>query len=384
MLPKNNIDITSTQYFRPTSLSIESLFYGLQALKNPPPLFKQLGLDLHYFEFSSPESDNKDRRPQGVTKKGDYIINSWYFTNDATSTNKDKCKLTIADTNTNAYVNVVPVERNSAGKYEGITSHAGGITIVGDYLYMVDKIGSDKGMRVFSLNNILEVNKNTQDIATDASSFILDYSYMLPEVGVFTVDTPSNVNLSYLSVAMIDNTSYFLTGNFYKSDESKYNAGGKSMMWLFPINTNGPSFPFIDTTAKTYQIEPMYPSGEHKNKTVSRIQGATITDNVLMISRSWADKSYQLIGIEYSRDIRKLDDYKTDKISEYFDGTDTSPENNNAKNWLVGCENLHHDRETGNLYTVTEFKPDYRSSPGRRNYYVDYDSVKALINQPPS
>lgn len=329
------------------------------------------GLHLSTLAFTGSDLTKDTRRPQGIALMDQYVINSWYFTDKSTSW-KNNCKLTITDTVKGQYFNLVPVQLSaSSSKYKHIDSHAGGLTIIDHYLYMVDNYDSEttQVIRIFDLNKI--VLRNNNDIQS-GEKFIKEYVYLLPEVDRIVVDTDNDFNLSYLSTATINGKKYFLTGNFYMNT-TDYKKGGKSHILLLPIKDNPNSFSTIDTSKVRKTISPQYPPGTNHGNTVSRIQGAIVSENTLIISRSYSNQTNQLLILEY-------DDILTDNptLKGFFSGTNTDQHNYNNKNWLVGCEDLCYDQKTGDIYTVTEFRESLRGS-GRKIYSGKFSDFMGLI-----
>jgi len=316
-------------------------------------------LPLNRLKFVGNDQEKASRRPQGITQKGRYIFNSWYF-RDGHVLNltkyEDNCKLSVIDTQDNSFVNLVPVQLDDTGnKFVHIDSHAGGIDILGNHLYLA----GGKYIRVFDLSKLYRVKECEAKIKSN-QKFIREYTYMIPEVGRMEFETPGNVGLAYLSIATIKSKKYFLVGNFYSEAKSlknlklveKYKKGGKSMMWLLPAKVS----PFIrgeaSETQSFHQIDPLFPSGSEKDSSVSRIQGAMLQGNTLIMNRSFAKGTMQLLAVEYD-DILKST--RSDKVKKYFSGTTRSPLKHEPKNWVYGCEDLTLTSDN-KILTVSEFK----------------------------
>jgi hypothetical protein len=92
------------------------------------------------------------------------------------------------------------------------------------------------------------------------------------------------------------------------------------------------------------QIEPLFPSGPNMGQPVTRIQGAVLTDNnVLIMSRSWSTATKQLLAM------------KLDNPAAFFSGTAADPKSHCETNWLYGCECLAYGSDPNTLITITEF-----------------------------
>lgn len=331
-----------------TSITVDAVFAKNNILIKGQNSTKTSLVVLDKFKFG--ENEQKEtRRPQGVANYGKYVITSWYFTDKSDGYAKN-CKLTVTDVNKGSYFNIVPVtfHDTQTTKFKHIDSHAGGLTVIGHYLYMAD----GDAILIFDLDKIYPiVNKPDQTIATD-QNFIYEYSYMIPQVGKIDFKTTSGAKAAYLSLTEINSQKYFVVGNFYSEVKDTYNKGGKSMVWLLPVQENVYPFASIKVNKQTNEytcIIPLFPSGFEKNKTVTRIQGALIMDNVLLLNRSWSVETYQLIVMKYS-DILVA---SSANLESYFSGTKGNKLSYDNKNWLYGCEDLEY--YNGRVWTATEF-----------------------------
>ncbi|PAJ73236.1 hypothetical protein CJF42_16755 [Pseudoalteromonas sp. NBT06-2] len=224
-----------------------------------------------------------------------------------------------------------------------------------------------RAIRVFDLRLILDRSACSSYISSD-QSFVNEYTYMLPEVGRILIDTPLNAPLSYLSTTEINNVPYFLTGNFYSEKKSKYSQGGEAMIWLLPMSNvkTSADFAFVAPDASCYEIKPVFPSGDEKGDTVTRIQGAAfVNNNLLIVNRSYSDKTKQLQVLQYQK-MPTSSGFDATQLNGFFSGTESNPNSYQHKNWLYGCEDLCIDKgisqesEINYLYTVTEFA-DHRN-----------------------
>ncbi len=364
-------DVTSavnTAFSGRTSKTIAQVFSEGDALQNGVNSTTTKLVSLNKFKFNLNEQKNT-RRPQGLANFGNYLIHGWYFT--AESTWEDNCKLTISDLSQGKYFNVVPVQFHAtqAGKFRHIDSHASGLTVIDHYLYMANSAS----ILVFDLNKIYKIIKPSDPDVASGQNFIYEYTFMLPQVGEIIFDTDSGAKASYLSLTQIDSVNHFVVGNFYSTVSSSYSSGGKSMIWVLPATNTNYSFPTIQTnTSRIYpQIDPVFPSGDETGQELTRIQGAVVKDNVLIMNRSYQDDTYQLIVIRYANIFAD-----PLVITDFFAGTTSSPHGYNNKNWLYGCEDMEY--YNGRVYTVTEFPEGLYGD--RANYSGTYTSFINLMD----
>lgn len=262
--------------------------------------------------FSGDNQSSDTRRPQGVACYGEYIITSWYFRSGIHTGN---CKLTI--TNADGWTKDVCPVRLQGTKYRHIDSHAGGLAVVGHFLYLADS--TSNSLRVFDLRCFFARQPNT-NVVELSDGFANTYSHLLPEVGQIFVDF--GANLSHVSA----NSTHLILGNFYDAANPEYMAGGRSMVWELPI-VAGADFSEVG-------------QGTLHEPGFDRIQGALIVDGVMILSRSWSAQTMSLVVQHIAS-------------GETFSGTESDPETHNEANWLYGCEGLAIQGD--NLITVTEF-----------------------------
>lgn len=331
-----------------TPMTIDALFAKSKVLITGAnvPYLKLVKLNQFIFGLNE---QKETRRPQGIANYGKYVVTSWYFTDESDAFAKS-CKFTITDVDKGRYFNVVPVtfHDTQTTKFKHIDSHAGGLTVIGHYLYMAD----GDGILIFDLDKIYPVaNKPDKTIATD-EDFVYEYTYMIPQVGKMDFETTSGANAAYMSLTEINSQKYFVVGNFYSDVKEVYKKGGKSMVWLLPVQENVYPFPSINVNKQTNEytcITPVFPDGLQKNKSVTQIQGTLIKDNVMMLSRSWSGTTYQLVVMKYS-DVLTA---SPANLVSYFSGTNGNILLTTNKNWLLGCEDLEY--YNGRVWTCTEF-----------------------------
>ncbi|HMV09913.1 MAG TPA: hypothetical protein PK325_03215 [Cyclobacteriaceae bacterium] len=364
-------DVTSTvqsAFSGRTSKTVSQVFAEGDALQSGLNSTTTKLVSLNKFKFGTNEQKNT-RRPQGLANYGNYVIHGWYFTSE--STWEDNCKLTIADLSQGKYFNIVPVQLHTTqtNKFKHIDSHASGLTVVGHYLYMANSAS----ILVFDLNKIYKIIKPSDPDVASGQNFIYEYTFMLPQVGEIIFDTDSGAKASYLSQTLIDSVNHFVVGNFYSTVSSSYSSGGKSMIWTLPVTNTSYSFPTIQTNASRIypQIDPVFPSGDEIGQELTRIQGAIIKDNVLIMNRSYQDETYQLLVIRYANIFAD-----PLVITDFFTGTTSNPHGYNNKNWLYGCEDMEY--YNGRVYTVTEFPEGLFGD--RASYSGTYASFISLMD----
>lgn len=369
----NTTDVTTTVATALAGRSyknISQIFASNQAMQNGTRSATTKLVSLDKFKFNTNEQKDT-RRPQGTANYGDYIINSWYFTGE--SAWEGNCKFTITKITGEKYFNVVPVQLHStqAGKFKHIDSHASGLTVFGHYLYMTGSGGTS--ILVFDLDKIYTIQNKPDSNVAVGQDFIYEYTYMLPQVGTIIFATDSGAKASYLSRTTRDGIDYFVAGNFFSTADSDYSSGGKSMIWLLPATNTSYSFPTIQPNpSRIYtQIDPVFPSGDDKGTRLTRIQGAIIKDNVLILNRSYSTETYQLIVMRYA-------DILVDPpvLTDFFSGTTSNKHGYNKENWLKGCEDMefYNDR----VYTITEF-PEGILVGDRASYSATYSSIIGLM-----
>ena len=240
-------------------------------------------------------------------------------------------------------MDVCPCVVNGSGQFVHFNSHAGGMAVIGNYLYI--SCSDSQSIRVFDLTHIYKRTDNLSAVSS-SDSFINLYPYILPQVGQIFCSTPGGANLSYMSVTQ-DGGS-FLLGNFYSTTSVGWAKGGKGMIWLVPI-VEDPSieFPAADDTSSqaVEMLEPLFPAGPNVNTTMTRLQGALLVYNdseerILILQRSYVDSSNQLI-------VMNMD------TGAYFSGNVANPLSHDAANWLHRCEDLTLVPD-GLVVTITE------------------------------
>lgn len=289
---------------------------------------------LRVYKFTGLDYTSSGRYPQGVATYGNLVLTSFYY---KYAPLQAACKLVVLNRFTEFTANVGLVQFD--GIYKRIDTHAGGIEVFGDYLYVEDSF--TQNLHVFDLRAVYLKSPNAFCYDT-ADPFFAEVDYLLPEVG--------RIKLSWNGY-QITNTSFvskcedaIVLGNFWIPGSS-YAAGGKSMVWRLPMQLGDYPFktPPLDVVAE--QFEPIFPPGslEDTGLPVDKIQGALLMpNNVLMLSRSYGSGTKQLMIL-------------TPNPAVFYNGNATNPLGYDWKNWLYGCEDMSITEDGNEVVTVTEF-----------------------------
>lgn len=268
--------------------------------------------------------------PQGVSEYRDRLLTSWYYKQHPAAS---ATKLVIVDPVTNMFGSIGLVY-DEGGVYAPFEGHAGGIAVIGDYLYVAD---FPRGLHVYDLRDIYPVAINVNTL-TEHPAFS-EYQYITPRIGHIELTTPDNGNIAYVSISGDGN--YFVCGNYWKAN-SGY-TGNKTSVYKIPIDTTVAEFPAAQVGVPCEVYEPKFLSGPNTGNGIDRIQGAAITDtNVLILSRGDGTGTYQLIVEDLIHP------------GQFYNGNTTDPKANDYKNWLYGCEDFAF-LSGGRIATVTEF-----------------------------
>lgn len=282
--------------------------------------------------------------PQGVAATPQHTLVSFYHKYVPL---QSAVKFTAYRNDTRQSTTIAPLVWEN-GKFRRINAH-GAIEIIGDHLYMEDSY--TMSIRVFDLRLIF--NRDETSDYFPAFAYLLDetdplvattpriFEYFIPQVGQIFINSPSGGNLAFLS----HTSTKFIAGNFWIPG-SAYASGGKSMIWTWELDHDTYDFPVPVGTA--FQYEPQYPYGSEIGQSISKIQGAHLTDDgYLILNRSYGAGTYQLIVMDIAQ---------PDHV--YFAGDTTNGLGHNWKNWLYGCEDISITPDGLHMVTVTEFQGD--------------------------
>lgn len=287
------------------------------------------------FSFTGEEQTQTDENPQGVCEYNGLVLTSHGFKYGSLQL----CTKLLVNDVANLQAARVAILEYDSGVFMRIESGAGGMAVIGDYLYVVDS--PTKSIRVFDLREVYAKSDNLA-VLDEIDSFFLEYDYFLPQVGQIFCSTPSDCNMGYMSYS----NGELVIGNFYFPNSS-YSAGGQSMVWRVPVVSGVQEFPSPQPNATVTEILPLFPTGANVGETITKIQGAAITDTeVLVLSRSYGSGVYQLVVMDLLNP------------QGYYLGNTTDPTTHDWKNWKYGCENLSFSADGTSLWTVTEFQTD--------------------------
>lgn len=330
-------------------------------------------------------------RPQGIshhqTQEGNRMLAiSWYSLKHARAYKNEICRVSLIlnENNRYKYINVMPViltEDQGDIKAEVIRSHAGGLAILGNYLFLADSslkhsdiepTGKKGGIRVFDLTKIYPLNNVIGNITTQFTTEnniiateevtevvggTLDAPYILPEICHYEMSMPfteasDDSNYTRFSFASIDYTDIthpkLLTGNFSKkSDKTVVNKPEQACLWGLTKVDNG-----YEITSFEESIGTDLPNS----------QGIIKYRDKVIISASWSNKGmtkYVRVGNIVNDGNNKMlnNDYT-------FKG-----------GWATGTEDLSYDVDSNEMWGLTEFSVNYDGDGRRFVYCCDFAKV---------
>ncbi|GAA0592143.1 hypothetical protein GCM10010174_04020 [Kutzneria viridogrisea] len=195
------------------------------------------------FCWDSGDNSTADWYPQGLSGSWDatggqpkMVLTSWY-----NKTGDKGVRLTFADYHDPAHVkyrHALLVEPTAADNFGPVKVHAGGIALVGDYLYVVD---TAHGLRVFDLRHIwrtaADPGKSKIGKQSDGKYYAYDYRYVVAQVGSYRQSgsgdcdpPPSSLTaplcFSYIGVDRSTSPPSLLTGEYYNGK-----AGARLVRW---------------------------------------------------------------------------------------------------------------------------------------------------------
>ncbi|GLY69073.1 hypothetical protein [Amycolatopsis taiwanensis] len=182
------------------------------------------------FKWDKKDGKSKKWYPQGVTGDWDtkpgatgtnhkFIAVSWY---DKSGKSKAGTRVTLVNYDNPkkpVYRHVLLVEPTKNGKnFKPVKSHAGGLTVAGDKLYVAD---TKKGVRVFNLNNLWRTAPGaTKKVGLDSNgkAHAAGYKYALPQVGSYT---PVKKDMRFSSISIDHSTNSLVAGEYQKKQAGK-------------------------------------------------------------------------------------------------------------------------------------------------------------------
>ncbi len=330
-------------------------------------------------------------QPQGIsrhqTDEGNRMLAiSWYNLAHKIEYKNDICRVSLIlnEGSRYKYINVVPTiltEDQGDIKAEVIRSHAGGLAILGNYLFLADSdlghtddeaTGKKGGIRVFDLTEIYPLNNVVGNIATKFSKdgtkvsvgvteFIggtMDSPFILPEICHYEMSmpltNPSVTKYTSFDFTSIDYTDIdhpkLLTGNFSRSG-SPYpiNKPEQACLWGLTKVDNGYEITSFEESINTH---------------LENNQGIIKYRDKLIISDSWANKNTTR-SIQVGNIVNENDNKVLNKNSIF------------KAEWAVGTEDLSYDVDSNEMWGLTEFSIDYAGDGnGRRFVYCcDFSKV---------
>ncbi|WP_084960326.1 hypothetical protein [Thermoactinospora rubra] len=144
-----------------------------------------------WYAFDAEDQDTADWYPQGLTGSADsgeagvpVFAVTWYFKPQPPVPERG-IRLTFLQPRTLRYRHCLLVDAKPDGSYGPIDIHAGGCGWVGDLLYVAD---TGRGLRVFDLNNILDLRTAQPDLGDPARVgrhggrfHAFGYRYVIPQ-----------------------------------------------------------------------------------------------------------------------------------------------------------------------------------------------------------
>jgi hypothetical protein len=267
-------------------------------------------------------------RPQGITglqhDDRKYLAVTWYHRHPADrSKNVKGVRLSIVDVTDMdrvRYRHVLLVEPTSDPEkypvYQPITIHAGGVAAVGSLLFVVD---TKYGMRVFDVNQafaVLADDSKSKCGVHDGKPYAFNYGYILPQTVKYGL---ANSNFSFVSH---DSTNgRLITGNFHYPAEGWNNSSPHLSWWV--LNSD---HEIVECDRRLTEGLPERAQG------VNRVQTG--------------DATYLMISTSYGKERGKLFVKKDEPAAEWKEFR-----------WPKGAEDLHYSAASGNLWSLTEFKP---------------------------
>jgi hypothetical protein len=303
------------------------------------------------FKFDDYDTKDKNWYPQGISylkesKAIKTIVVSWY------NKKSDYARITFVKLTDNKvqYNHVTLVEADNASSYKAIKTHAGGLAIIDDYIYVADsKLG---GVRVFNANVLFEISEPdyNRDCGVISRPHALGNRYIIPEICHYKLSVGSS-KMSYMSVDRSDSKQpRLLTGNFTSEAITKVSIKGTKKKY-----DNGPSLAALWKMKKEDGMWVIDKAEQVIRVMTKRAQGAVKFDDDFMVNRSYTDESHSIrVG-------------KVENDTFIF----SSPP---AGNWPVGCEDLSYDATQDELWGVTEF-PDGTNGGFRFVYCADFDKL---------
>lgn len=294
------------------------------------------------FKFDEEDTKDKNWYPQGISyieekKNTKTIVISWYHKKT------DYARITFVKPigDKVEYNHVTLVQADCDTSYKAIETHAGGIAIIGNYIYVADSTLG--GVRVFNANVLFEITEPADtECGIVKTSSALGHRYIIPEVCHYKL----KVGISKMSFMSVDRSDpkkpRLLTGNFTSTKQKKYK-NGPSLVALWEMKKEKSGFWGIHAAEQIIGVF------------TRRGQGAVKFKDDLLINRSYSDESHSI----------RIGTVVDDEF--VFVKPKTS-------NWPVGCEDLAYDDDQSELWGVTEF-PDGTNGGYRFVYCANFGEL---------
>ncbi|MFC6021104.1 hypothetical protein ACFP2T_33640 [Plantactinospora solaniradicis] len=308
------------------------------------------------FCWNAEDSSATHWLPQGITGSSDadddhlwgddrvMIVASHYSATIAGTSYDKGARLSMVDRATGRYRQVLLVEptRTSTPNYRSAGIHAGGITWLGNYLYVTD---TAVGIRVFDMRNFLWVDAADGQLVGLHGGVYKGhgYSYVLPQVGIYRqtevqsscVPATSSFCFSSLTLDRSTTPDTLVAGEYRNNvDTANLNVVGGRVL-RYPVDSS--------TRQLTLSGGKAVPA-DAVTIPKSNIQGVQTWDGVYYLGRSSADKHSFLF---------------------------TGPTNTTMATWSwgIGGEDLYHEHSgtgsgigAGRIWTATEHYVDPNGS----------------------
>ncbi|NUT41069.1 MAG: hypothetical protein HOV86_13870 [Thermoactinospora sp.] len=270
-----------------------------------------------WYAFDPKDEDTADWYPQGLTGSDDSgsvgvpcFAVTWYFKPPVTVGERG-VRVTFLNPRTLRYQHCLLVEALPDGSYGPIDIHAGGCGWVGDLLYVAD---TTRGLRVFDLNNLLDLRTAQNDLGDAARVgrhlgrfHAFGYRYVIPQTDSWKLVTKRAALFSFVGV---DRGNGTLAAGEYKDGETT----GRVARWQ--LASSGQLASGVPLDAYTMGVE--------------MVQGAVSHNDTWYLSQAMRNQ----------------------KNGRLVVGKAGSP--SKARPWVIGPEDL--TVQDGRLWSVTEFR----------------------------
>ncbi|MET7464719.1 hypothetical protein [Nonomuraea sp. NPDC005501] len=238
----------------------------------------------------------------------------------------------VAPTDGTANANATSYANNTFGPAK---AHIGGMAWYGDKLYVSATGANSTGIRVFSMNEILQVNDGSSAIGRTASGYAAyGYQYVLPEIGFYSyasgtcsMSTDSGVPC-FASISLDRGTTPdSLTAVEYFSDPALHGR-------LYRYHLGGANF-LLSGDSRGYT-----PAAQAYRAQVGKMQGVLSWNGTWYVSHSRLDERGQLWALS---------------TSTGRSHTCSNPYSSPRACWSLHPESLSYNYATGMVWSLTEW-----------------------------